>query len=149
MQQKDFKKAKDSFFISYKAFIDCIMLTHNEYSMYSILVLKKNDYGDLSRVTIIVRNSYNGEYMFNEYSNTIVLPVELADTLINDIRNDFYENHYITYSSVNPRTYFQTLQNSKFSLNIKLNNEHEYEEAINFSDKINVHDKRSRVLTRN
>lgn len=148
MGQKNFEETKNSFFLSYKAFIDCIMLTHNEYSMYSILVLKRKTYGDLSRISITVRNSHNSEGMLNEYSNNIVLPNEIAEALLNDIRNDFTDNHDISYSSVNPITFVQTLQNTKFSLNIKLNNEHEYEEAIAFNDKINSNIKRYKVLTK-
>lgn len=149
MEQENFEEIKESFFLSYKTFIDCAMLTHNGYSIYSILVLKRKTYNNLSKISITIRNSHSGEEIFNEYSNNVILPNEIAESLLNDIKKDFIDNHDIAYSSVNPMTFIQTLQNTKFSLNIKLNNKQEYEEAIEFNDTINSGNKMHRVLIRN
>lgn len=149
MELKKDKIIKDCFFDSYKSFVNCMMITHNEYSMYSILVLKRNTYNDLSIVSIVIRNSHNGDGMLNEFSNNVILSKEEAHNLIDDIRNDFRDNHDISYSGVNTRTCIQTLQNTKFSLNIKLTDEIELEEAMEFNNKINCKDKKYRVLTKN
>ena len=148
MEQKDYKKIRDCFFKSYKSFVDFITITHNDYSMYSILILKKTIYNHISKISITIRNSHNSDSMFNEYSNNVILTNDEAENLINDIRNDFRDTHDISYSAVNTGTFIQTLQNTKFSLNIKLNNLKEYEEAIEFNDKINCDSKRYRVLTK-
>lgn len=149
MEQKDYEQIKNGFFASYKSFVDFVMLTHDGYNMYSILILKKPTYNGMSKVSIIIRNSYFGEDTSNEFSSSVLLSANEANNLINDIRNDFRDNHFILYSGVNPRTLIQTLQNTRFSLNIKLNNEQEYKEAIIFNDKINRNGKRYKVLNKN
>ena len=65
------------------------------------------------------------------------LPGDVAKDVVNEIRNHFIENHYIVYSSVCAINNTQTLQNEKFTVYIKLNNEQEIEEAYKFNDKIN------------
>ncbi len=50
MEQENYELTKEYFFKSYKAFIDLIMFTHDEYSMYSILIIKKNLHRNLSKV---------------------------------------------------------------------------------------------------
>ena len=147
--ENDLMEMKERFFASYKAFVDCLMLTHNEYSMYSILVLKKKVVDGVSKVSIIIRNSHNNMELLNEYSNNVMLSDEIATELIDDIRKDFRDNHVISYSVVNPKDYTQTLQNTSFSLNIILNSEQELDEAINFNSKINSNSGRYRVLTKN
>lgn len=137
MEHKNYEEARKYFFESYKTFIDFLMFTCNEYSMYSILVLKKDLHNNLSKVNIVVRNSYNGDDMYNEYSNNVILSSEEAENLVNDIVNDFKDNHYISYSTVNTKNFTQVLQNTNFSLNIKLNNEYELKRALNFNSKIN------------
>ena len=149
MEQKDFKIIKDCFFKSYKSFIDFVSITHNDFSMYSILVLNKQMYSNLSKVSIIIRNRHNYDGMYNEYANNIILTKDIEHILIEDIREDFKDNHYIAYSAINTRTLIQTLQNTKFSLNIKLNGETEFEDAMKFNEKINKDESRHRVLTKN
>lgn len=149
MEQKDYLILRDCFFKSYKSFVDYVMITHNTYSMYSILVMKKYTYNNLSKVSVIIRNSMGGEEATNQFSSSVTLTHEEANNLINKIREDFRDCHYIAYSAVNDRTFVQTLQNTKFSLNIKLNDINEYQEAIKFNSKINCDGSRHRVLTKN
>ena len=130
------------FFNSYKSFIDFVSLTHNDEGLYCILILKKRLYNNLSKINVVIRDSQSGD-MYNEYSNNIILNNYEADKLIDDIRDDFVNNHYIAYSSVNPKTNIQTLQNTRFSLNIKLININEFERAMIFNNSINNHKRKS------
>lgn len=148
MEQNEYKIRKDCFFKSYKSFIDFVSITHSDYSMYSILVLKKPTFNDLSKVSVIIRNCYDANGTENEYACNVILTHEDASKLIDNIREDFRDNHYITYSTVNERTLVQTLQNTNFSLNIKLNNENEYQKAYIFNKNINNNIERHKVLIR-
>lgn len=149
MEQNNYKLIRESFFNSYKSFVDYIMLSNAQNKLYNILILRKRDNDNLTRVNIIIRSSHNNnDNNYHELSSTMVLNNDEAGILINDIREDFRDNHYIAYSAVNPKTLIQTLQNTKFSLNIKLVSEKEFEEAINFNNKINIKSNRNKVLTR-
>lgn len=149
MEQNNYKIIRDSFFNSYKSFVDFIMLSNSQKKLYNILILRKPIHNNLTRVNIIIRSSHNNDdTYYHELASNMIINNEEASNLINDIRNDFKDNHYIAYSSVNPRTLIQTLQNTKFSLNIKLINNIEYEEAINFNKIINQNNNRYRVLTK-
>ena len=144
----DYKIVKESFFKSYKSFIDVIMLTNINNKLYNILVLRKAIDKNLTNVSIIIRSSNNNnEDAYHEQISNMILSNEEACNLIDDIRNDFKENHYIAYSSLNYYTKIQTLQNTKFSLNIKILNEEEFEDAIAFNNKINCKSNRHKVLS--
>lgn len=75
------------------------------------------------------------------------IPSDIAKEIVDDIRNHFAENHYIVYSSVNTISKVQILQNERFAVNFKLNNEDEVSEAIAFNDSINSKERHAtRVL---
>lgn len=145
MKQENYEGIKNSFFNSYKAFVDFIMVTNTKYGMYSVLLFKKKTYNNLVRVNIIIRNFNNDENMNNDFSASVTLNALEANNLIDEIRDNFKNNHIITYSTVNPRTRFQTLQNTKFSLNIKLEDEYELEKAYSFNDTIILEENRHKV----
>lgn len=151
--KQNYEPIKESFLTSYKSFIDFIMLTNNDNNMYNILVLKKPINDRLSNVCILVRsliknNCDNISNAYHEFSSNVTLSNDEARQLVDDIRCDFCDKHIIKYASVNPRAMIQTLQNSTFSLNIKLSKAYELEEAVDFNAKINSDEKRL-VLTRN
>ena len=148
MELNNFNETKERFFASYKSFVDCLMFTHTGYGMYSILVSKRSESDGLSKISITIRNCYVSKGIINEFSNNAILPDRMIEELIKEIREDFRDNHVISYSVVNPRDYVQTLQNTKFSLNIVLNTKQELEEAMNFNSKINCNSRRYRVLTK-
>lgn len=148
MEEEKYKIAADYFFRSYKTFIDYIALTNNE-NMYNILVLKKPESNNLFKITVVIRCYCTVNDISNEFSNNVILTNEEATNLINNIREDFKNSHYIAYSGVNSQTLFQTMQNTKFSLNIKLNSISEYEDAVNFNNKINRDGTRHRALAKN
>lgn len=148
MKNKQYKITKDCFFRCYKSYIDYIGITNIE-SMYNILVLRKPIYNNLTKVTVIIRNYYTGEDTPNEFSTNVILTNEEVINLINDIREDFKNNHYITYATLNTQNFIQTMQNTNFSLNIKLYSIEEYEEAIKFNSKINCDGTRHKVLAKN
>ena len=140
---------KEKFLCSYKSFINFIALTHKNQNMYNILVLRRNSEHHTVTVSVIIRNYNNDERILNEFSNNVILNAKEANELIYDIREDFVTNNNILYSTVNPKNFIQTMQNTIFSLNIKLNSEREFEEALQFNSKINCKSKKNRVLSRN
>lgn len=140
---------KDRFLCSYKSFINFIALTHKDQNMYNILVLRRPSNNGLVTVSVVIRNCNNDERLLNEFSNNVVLSAKEANDLVCDIREDFIDNHDIVYSIINPENFIQTIQNANFSLNIKLNNVNEFEEALKFNSKLNCNNTKNRVLTRN
>ena len=147
MDNKKYKIMKDCFFNCYKSFLEYITISNTE-STYSILVLKKEIFNNLSKVTVIIKCFNGNNDIANEFSNNVILSSDEATNLIQNIREDFKSNHYIAYSGINTHTFIQTLQNTKLTLNIKLNNSSEYQEAINFNSKINCDSSRHRALTK-
>lgn len=140
---------KEKFLCSYKSFINFIELTHKDQNMYNILVLRRPSNNGLVTVSVVIRNCSNDERLLNEFSNNVILDVNDANDLVCDIREDFIKNHNIVYSIVNPENFIQTLHNANFSLNIKLDNTEEFEEALKFNSKINCNNSKSRVLSKN
>lgn len=86
-----------------------------------------------------IANIDNKLLLNNEISGYV--PMEIGNEIINAIRNHFAENHYIVYSSVNKMYGVQTLQNERFSVNIKLNNDDEINEAQKFNSNINSNER--------
>lgn len=82
----------------------------------------------------------NNDLLLNKETVAYV-PTPLAEEIIEGIRNHFAENHYIIFSCVNKTNKIQTLQNERFTFTIKLNNDKEVEEAMNFNDEINGNDR--------
>jgi len=136
------------FLESYINYIDYLSLSHNEYSKYKILVTRNKLSENNTKVNITIRNSkydYKNELKvyedkakenYYEFTSHIILEDNSANKLIEDIRNNFKENHFIVYSAVNPNK-MQIIENSVMSLNIKLYTEEEIEEAIEFNSTIN------------
>ena len=146
--QNNYKLIRESFFNSYKSFIDIILLSNTQNNLYNILILKKQLPNNLTKINVVIRSNHNNDEIYHhELSSSMVLNKEEAKTLIDDIRNDFIENHYITYTSINPKSLIQTIQNKVLSLNIKLTNIEEYTSAINFNNETNNRNKQ-RVLTK-
>lgn len=149
MEQNNYKLIRESFFNSYKSFIDIIQLSNTQNNLYNILILKKQLQNNLTKINVVIRSTHNNDEIYHhELLSNMILNNEEANILIDDIRNDFKDNHYIAYSSVNQKTLIQTLQNTIFSLNIKLINKEEYEEAIIFNNKINQNISRHKILAR-
>lgn len=149
MQENNNAVIKEKFLCSYKSFINFIALTRKKQNMYNILVLRRNSEHQMVTVSVVIRNYNNDERILNEFSNNVILNVREANELIYDIREDFVNNNNILYSSVNSKNFIQTMQNANFSLNIKLNSEREFEEALEFNSKINSNTDKNRVLSRN
>lgn len=113
---------------------------------YSIYIENKPSDNEMSQLTIKIMSdkigNKNKDLLLNK-EITAFLPSFLAEEIVNEIRNNFAENHYLVYSSVNATSKLQTLQNERFTFTIKLNNEHEVEEAKEFNDNINSKDRHS------
>lgn len=94
----------------------------------------------LIRITSDKLGDFNGDLLLNKEIKGYV-PSDVANEIVNEIRNHFAHNHYIVYSSVNTISEIQVLQNERFAVNIKLNNEDELNRAFAFNDSINSNDR--------
>ena len=120
---------------------------NNKYSVYIENKISDNDMSSLLiRIMSNKIGNVNGDLLLNKEIKGFV-PSDVANEIVNEIRNHFAHNHYIVYSSVNTISKIQILQNERFAVNIKLNSEEEVEEAIAFNDNINSKDRHAtRVL---
>ena len=144
MNNIDYKLLEESFFNMYQSILNHLRLTRRENTIYDIYISRKITQDSLSQVTIKIENKNNEQqFIFSDK-----LPYEESINLIDNIRMDFRENHYISFSSVNQKEYMQTLQNTNFTLRIELKNDNELEDAINFNSKINTNGERHKVLAR-
>ena len=120
---------------------------NNKYSVY--IENKISDNGMSSLLIRIMSNkigNVNGDLLLNKEIKGFV-PSDIAKEIVDDIKNHFAHNHYIVYSSVNTISKIQILQNERFAVNFKLNNEDEVSEAIAFNDSINSNERHAtRVL---
>ena len=144
MNNIDYKLLGESFFNMYQSILNHLRLTRTENTIYDIYITRTNIQDGLSQVMIKIENK-NSEQKFI-FSDK--LPYEEAINLIDNIRMDFRENHYVAFSSVNQMGYIQTLQNTNFTLKIELKTENEIEDAINFNSKINSNGERHKVLAK-
>ena len=116
---------------------------NNKYSVYIENKISDNDMSSLLiRIMSNKIGNVNGDLLLNKEIKGFV-PSDVANEIVNEIKNHFAHNHYIVYSSVNTIS----KQNERFAVNIKLNSEEEVEEAIAFNDNINSKDRHAtRVL---
>ncbi len=116
---------------------------NNKYSVYIENKISDSD-NDMSSLLIRIMSNkignVNGDLLLNKEIKGFV-PSDVANEIVNEIRNHFAHNHYIVYSSVNTISKIQVLQNERFAVNIKLNSDEEVEEAIDFNDNINSKDR--------
>lgn len=147
MEQINYILLRDAFFNSYKAYIDFLRLTNKGNDMYHILILRKPLNCDLVNLNIIINgicaNDENYNYCFK---NNVILNYAEAKVLVDMIRTDFRDNHYIAFCTVCPNDSIQRLQNTNYSLNIRLLDIEEQKEAITFNDKINNDLERHKAL---
>lgn len=150
MPNNNHKIIKDAFFNSYKSFMDFLRLPNERNVMYCILILRKPMPNNLTDVQIIINGMHSNDnnYNYNFNSNVLLSNTE-AKNLVDDIRIDFKNNHYISYSTVNMADSIQRLQNTNYSLNIKLLNNDELKEAMYFNNEINKDGTRHKALKRN
>lgn len=133
-------KKKNVFFNSYKAFMDYLMVVSDTPNEYGIYVLNRGVNKDTSNLSVsIYKNMYVNNRDYNiAYNNNITLSKDSINELVNAIRNDFIENHYITYASLNEEEMTQTIQNTRFSLVFKLNTYTDLLEAHETNRSINL-----------
>lgn len=145
MNKINYKIIKDSFYKCYESIMNLLRVTSitNNNNLYCILILRKPINNTLCKVKITI-NSYsntNENYSLKE----IIISNDEAQILINEIRNDFKNKHYISYATVNENN-IQRLQNTNYSLNINLLNENEINEALDFNKEINNNMERHKML---
>lgn len=120
---------------------------NDKYSVYIENKLSDNNMSSLLiRIISEKIGNANGDLLLNKEIKGYI-PSDIANEIVNEIRNHFADNHYIVYSSVNTISKIQVLQNERFAVNIKLNSDEELNEAFTFNSKINNNDRHStRVL---
>lgn len=116
---------------------------NNKYSVYIENKISDSD-NDMSSLLIRIMSNkignVNGDLLLNKEIKGFV-PSDVANEIVNEIRNHFAHNHYIVYSSVNTISKIQILQNERFAVNIKLNSDEEVQDALTFNDNINSKDR--------
>ena len=122
---------------------------NNKYSVYIENKISDSD-NDMSSLLIRIMSNkignVNGDLLLNKEIKGFV-PSDVANEIVNEIRNHFAHNHYIVYSSVNTISKIQVLQNERFAVNIKLNSDEEVQDALTFNHNINSKDRHAtRVL---
>ena len=148
MENTNFKLLREAYYSTYKSYMDFLRLTNNGSKMFYILILRKPINKDLINVDIIINGiNANIEDKNYQFKNTAVLSSTEAKQLIEDIREDFKMYHYVSYCTINTSDHIQRIQNTNYSLNIKLLNNQEVEEAMNFNEKINKNGHRHKALT--
>ena len=161
MSKQDMNRlASYYFFNSYKSFVDYLLLTDKSSDIYRVLVSKKAIDENNSTLNIDIHNTrydYNtSERMQNDkldskyytYSNNITMSNTEIEELIDSIREDFAYNHYMVYSSVNEEEGYQTMQNTTFSLCIKLYTKEEIDKALAINEAINCNKSRRHKVLR-
>lgn len=114
---------------------------NSKYSVYIENRLSNNGFSQLLiKIMSNKLGSTNGELLLNNEIRGFV-PSDVANEIVKEIRKHFAENHYIVYSSIDKNAKIQTLQNEKFSVNFRLNNEEEINEALDFNNNINANDR--------
>ena len=145
----NYKLIKEAFYKTYKSYMDFLRLTNPGNEMFYILVLRRQLKDNLTNVDIVI-NSMNANidgYNY-KFKNNAILKDSLAKELVEEIREDFQMHHYISYCTVNTSDSIQRIQNTNYSLNIKLLNDVEEEEALLFNQKINTDKERHKALIR-
>lgn len=116
---------------------------NNKYSVYIENKISDSD-NDMSSLLIRIMSNkignVNGDLLLNKEIKGFV-PSNVANEIVNEIRNHFAHNHYIVYSSVNTISKIQVLQNERFAVNIKLNSDEEVQDALTFNHNINSKDR--------
>ena len=144
---KNDKELLSSFLDSYHSLMDYLRKVAaypNEFSIF-ITKHKKDENNQILRVSIIRSVIEDRENSGPILDNKTILPNELIMSAINGIRDDFRDNHEISYACVSPDTKLQTLQNTNFKLSITIDNNEELEEAIKYNGEINRNPNRMRI----
>lgn len=145
----NYKLLRETFYNTYKSYMDFLRIIHKENDMFYILILRRPINNDLVNVDIIINsmNPAKDEHPYR-FKNNAILNYTQSIELIKEIRDDFKMNHYISYSVVHESDSIQRMQNTNYTLNIKLINEDEIEEALEFNQKINTNADRHKALLR-
>ena len=116
-------------------------ISDSDNDMSSLLIrIMSNKIGNVIRIMSNKIGNVNGDLLLNKEIKGFV-PSDVANEIVNEIRNHFAHNHYIVYSSVNTISKIQVLQNERFAVNIKLNSDEEVQEALTFNHNINSKDR--------
>lgn len=143
----NYKILRETFYNTYKSYMEFLRLTNQGKEMFYILILRKPLDNDLTNVDIVI-NGINSRIEGHSYrfKNNVILNNIEAKNLIDEIRNDFKMYHTISYCTVNEAESIQRMQNTNYSLNINLISEEELDEALKFNYEINTNKERKKAL---
>lgn len=152
------KIKKEALFTSYKSLISYLMIDYHQRNLNGVLYdiyVKSQDTLEGKRNVLIAIEEKSNKY-FRENKQIFYIPTMLtykeACLLVTEIRNDFTEDHFINYSSYNPESKIQTLNNSIFSLHMNVISNKEEKEIEVFNDTINSsltrYERKSKILSR-
>ena len=133
------KELLNSFLDSYHTIMDYlrkIAAYPNEFNIF-ITKHKVDDFHQAIRISIIRNVIEDLDSSGHILDNRSTLPNELILSAINGIRDDFRDNHEISYACISPDSNFQTLQNTNFKLSIAIYDNEELMEAQNYNREIN------------
>jgi len=147
--KEELEKLK-AFLLIYQSHMNYARLTASLPNQFFIHVSKiiVNDKEQELHVTIVnnlpkLRNDEK-----KQLDSRITLPSDLIVSAINGIRDDFRENHEISYACVSPDTKIQILQNTNFKLSISIDSNEELEEARKYNHEINIKPNRTTLMRR-
>lgn len=135
-----------SFLNSYHALMDYLRMVASYPNEFSIFITKhsKDEENAILRVSIIRNVIEDAENTGKIYDNKSILPNELIIPAINGIRDDFRDNHKISYACIAPDTSMQILKNTNFKLSIAISDNDELEMARKYNHDINTNPYRTK-----
>lgn len=138
MEEKDYSIIKNYYLEEYNSIIKYILTYDTSLENKYIINIKSNSINEEISTLSITINPNKNNYNYSVSKEIQVnLPNHLIKEIIDSIRENFNDNHYIIYSSLNIDLKTQTLQNEKFTLYIKLTPLDDISEISNFNMNIN------------
>lgn len=138
MEEKDYSIIKNYYLEEYNSIIKYILTYDTSLENKYIINIKSNSINEEISTLSITINPNKNNYNYSVSKEIQVnLPNHLIKEIIDSIRENFNDNHYIIYSSLNINLKTQTLQNEKFTLYIKLTPLDDISEISNFNMNIN------------
>lgn len=135
------KEILNRFLNSYHSTMDYLRMIAAYPSEFTIFIAKYNNKDNKDHTVLrisIIRNVIEDRDNSGHYLDIpTTLPNDLIIPAINGIRDDFRDNHEISYASISGDTKYQFLENTNFVLKISIDSNEEYEEAKKYNGEIN------------
>ena len=140
------KEILNRFLNSYHSTMDYLRMIATYPSEFTIFIAKYDNKENKDHTVLrisIIRNVIEDRDNSGHYLDIpTTLPNDLIIPAINGIRDDFRDNHEISYASISGDSKYQFLQNTHFKLSISIDNNEELEEAKKYNSEINCNPNR-------